>query len=403
MSEPFKFMPMPKREGAGITASVADRVVAWAERIGSEASIAKQFGRQPADVLYETLLMIGSEEVWAWDDKSQADFDIIRLTYGVIAHHDFDPVRRLSFLEDYRRDRESGLLESNNIALTSDQGNQLQQIAARVGIQFNPTIESIPLDFLASELPKRITDTPDEEVTKILQGTDEDRVNRVIDVIGSMPLRRQILLLLGLTPDEYAEFKRRNHEGIAGLLKDLEERPDIIPDPIERIKARSALSHGVPVFEIQTDMRRRYLDQGMQYPISLDLGLEIGEDPRFKPDDDLPRMTDGVGISYEEAIVKARFNYARKFYRDHYYPSITRSENPISISAESLLDMFRTFINHLEETGKPATDITMHDLLRVLDHLLEREADNDESCRIHSKIRVIAQIVASIEESLDKK
>lgn len=240
----------------------------------------------------------------------------------------------------------------------------------------------------------RLFDIEDPDVDWILeQAPDEfeDRIDFLVGMVELLEPKQRVILLLKLESEEFDAYTVAQKEHAKFLVQEF-----LTIDPYltraERIKMIAKFTQATPAYIVQADLRR----QNPYYPTNWDDEFDIDE--RFQIGDGLPRMWDGKKINYDQALQLARFQNTWSFYRNYFYPSITRLDNPIELTPDALLNAFQQFCTTLDE-NMPGTDITLNDLLGVLNYLeYDREADNAESCRYHQQVRETTNLILAFEE-----
>jgi hypothetical protein len=246
--------------------------------------------------------------------------------------------------------------------------------------------------------PKRVIETADPVIDQIFKDSKEDRVSGFIQNLGSLTLKQKVHGLLLLSDDEFKDFQGRRKGGAEIQLSAIQNVALGLVDTEDYIKAVSHVRDSLPRYEVEAEIRRRYHGQ---YPADWDLDLE--QDCRFKPGDDLITMKEGRRLTYEQAVAFTKFENVRKWYRNFFFPQVTRRENPLPLTMATLSELFKQKQSTLFDPHKPGTDITIADLLPVLDYYqYEKEPDNSENCRVHTKVRQLAGIIKEMEEALEK-
>ena len=175
-----------------------------------------------------------------------------------------------------------------------------------------------------------------------------------------------------------------SHESCAGLAPG---------EKAERLRKVSQLESGVNRAITEAEIRLRY--KGITpYPDYLDEDVwEVAEQERqgFKPDDGLPRLREGRRISYTEAVRFAREMNAQRFYNNYYYPSITRDERRVrvEVTRETLFAALMEY--NAAYSDQPGGVITLESLLDGINGMLVRNAENDESCYWHNRVKKLVQ------------
>lgn len=346
-------------------------------------------------ILFQRMMYLLVEESLEWDPQQRANLRKTVAAFGAIAFPRFKEREQSTFVDHFMGFYE----DEGRIKLDRTQAGMVSRLGSRVDIPFD--MEPTTLTFTRPEIPqfKRITEIEDPTVTAFLaKAPEDDRVGYILTNISSLSLRQKVQLLLTLSDEEYEAFKTRRKAGFADIAADILANPDLIADPQERFTALSHLRAATPRYEAEAEIRRHW---NGEYPAQWDQELE--EDQRFKPNDSLPRWRNGKKISYEEAVEFARFEYARKFYRLNYFPSVSRGKNPLPITIDTLFNEFQTYLKRLAATGKPGTNITTKDLLNVITYYLGYEPDNEENCAIHREVQSLAELINTVEEALEKK
>ena len=245
---------------------------------------------------------------------------------------------------------------------------------------------------------KRVTETPDTRVDKIFAEAKDDRVGSLVQNLPDLTLKQKVYALLFLTDEEFEDFQGRRKGGAEIQLSVLQNQAPGLVDKPDYIKAVSQLRDALPRYEVEAEIRRRYKGE---YPSEWDLDLE--EDLRFKPDDGLLRLKEGRKLTYEQAVEFTKFENVRSWYRNFFFPQVTRWENPLPLTMATLVELFKQQQSTIFDPHKPGTEITMADLLPVLDfYLYEKEPDNAENCQVHKQVKRFAGIVKELGEAADK-
>lgn len=379
-------------ERARRAGSFEARLDAMAMERGREIDVATP-DKSAEWILFQRMLYLLAEEAPAWDPQQRASLRKAVSAYGAVAFPRFTDREQNIFADhfmDFYQDEKGIELNRTEVATVA-------RLGSRVGLSFNT--EPTTVTFIRPEKPKfrRITEVEDATVTNLLEGAPaDDKIGYILGSIAGLSLKQKVKLLLSLSDGEYAEFKIRRREGFDGIVADILANADLIADKAERIKALSRLRHATPRYEVEADIRRRW---NGKYPAEWDQDLE--EDTRFKQNDGLPGMRNGKRITYEEAVEFARFENARKFYRGSYFPSVTRRDDPLPISIDTLYEAFQAYRKQVNAKGKPGTDISMKDLLGVIDYYLGYEPDNKENCDTHRRVQSIAQMITAIEDAIE--
>lgn len=344
-------------------------------------------------ILFQRMMYLLIEKSQEWDPQQRANLRKIITAFGALAFSRFTEIEQSNFMDNFMGFYE----DEGKIELDRTQAVLVSRISQRVGIPF--ASERTTLTFTPPEIKtRRISEVEDPKVTELLRDApSEYKIDYLLRNIRDLTLKQRVKLLLSLSDEEYKEFKARRKAGFDDLVGDILSKPDLIPDRLERIKAVSRLRDGTPRYEIEADIRRRW---NGKYPSAWDKDLE--EDSRFKENDGLPRMRNGIKITYEEAIEFARFELARKFYRGIYFPLVTRRDNPVPISIDTLYNAFQEYRKSVAKGNKPGTDISTKDLQSVIEYYLGYEPDNEENCTTHRQVQVFVKLVVAIENALEQ-
>lgn len=238
----------------------------------------------------------------------------------------------------------------------------------------------------------RLLETPDPQVYALFEG-ENDKVGVLIQHLPELTLKQKVHALLLLEDGDFEDFRDRRKGGSEFQISTVENQSTVTVDREDYIKILNQLRNAVPVYEAEAEIRRR----NPNYPADWDLDLE--RDPRFISGDGLLQLKEGRRITYEEAVEFTKFENTRSWYRNRAFPLLTRSDNPTSMS--SLYELFKEFRNNIYHINMPGTDVSMRDLIKVVDYYLNYEADNFESCKVHKKVRALAGTIDEMEKSLE--
>lgn len=235
-----------------------------------------------------------------------------------------------------------------------------------------------------------------ETVQHILQNMPEDtsevRAQYLIDRIGTLQLKQKVRLLVDLTPEDFAAFEKIHHEyqdaAVSGM--DMGLNPDMTL--INSIRQRSRLLLGTARYIVEAEMRRRFLETGEGYPKYWDLEL-TDPDPQFQDGDGLPRLRDGRDLSYVEAVLQGKRDVMFAFVRTVLNPGLTRNEDPLVLSEDTIGREFANYILALPEPLKSI--LTLADLRLGLQMMTDR-FDNFE---IQRTCDAISKVVDAMLES----
>lgn len=241
---------------------------------------------------------------------------------------------------------------------------------------------------------KRLLETYDPQVFALFEGETVGRVGILIEHIQELSLKQRVHALLLLTDQEFSEFREQRIGGAEFALQQLATKKGEMTNE-DYIRAISQLRDAHPRYEVEAEIRRRW--KGM-YPSDWDQELE--EDFRFQSGDGLLRMKAGKPLTYEKAIEFTRFENTRSWYRNVYFPQVTRRTNPLPLDMSTLIQLFRQHRELYFDPKKPGTDISMKDLLTVLDYYLNYEFDNGENCRVHKVVQKLAGTINELEEAI---
>jgi len=241
--------------------------------------------------------------------------------------------------------------------------------------------------------PKRLLETSDPQVSALFED-ENDKVGILIQHLPELTLKQKVHALLLLNNNEFDDFRERRRGGAEFQIGVIENQAPGLVDKEDYIKTLNQLRNAVPIYETEAETRRR----NPNYPADWDLDLE--RDPRFVSGDGLLQLKEGHRISYEEAVKFTRFENTRSWYRNRVFPLLTRANNPTPMS--SLYELFKEFRSNIYDPKKPGTDVSMGDLLTVVDYYLDYEADNRESCKVHKKVKSLAGTIGEMEKSLGK-
>lgn len=393
-SESYSERPRHHVEKLRSIGGLEDRLNAMAVERGHELDLATS--EQSAEwILFQRLMYLLVEESQEWDPLQRTHLRQIVAAFGAAAFPRFTESEQHNFYDNFRSFYEEG---EGKIQLDHSQAGLVSRIGQRINIPSDPGETTFTFDISQREQTRRITEIEDPIVTELLiNASSEDKIGDILKHIGELILKQKVKLLLTLSDEEYEEFKKRRKAGFANIAEEILSRPDLVPDEIEQIKAISRLRYTTPRYEVETDLRIKWKGK---YPSEWDKDLE--EDQRFKLDDGLPRQRQGKRISYEEAVEFAKFEHARKFYRNRYFPSVVRLSNPLPISTVTLYEQFNAYKKELD-SRKPGTDISMKDLLSAIRYYLGYEPDNIENCEIHHKVQGFVGIIIFAEAMLEKK
>lgn len=251
----------------------------------------------------------------------------------------------------------------------------------------------------AASSPQRLMETTDPQLEKIFAESKDDRVAGLIQNLQGLSLKQRVHGLLLLSDDEFTDFQERRKGGDEIQLSVLQNQAPGLVDKADYIKAVSRIRDAVPRYQVEAEIRRRY-EYG-NYPAEWDLDLE--EDKRFRQDDGLLRLKAGKKLTYEQALEFTKFENTRWWYRNVFFPQVTRFENPLPLTMNVLVDLFRQYRDKNFNTQKPGTDISMADILTVVDYYeFEHEPDNYQNCEVHRKVRQLAGVVKDLEEAMEK-
>jgi hypothetical protein len=239
---------------------------------------------------------------------------------------------------------------------------------------------------------RRVTEINDPQVAALFEGEQSDRVGILIEHIPDFSLKQKVHALLLLTDDEFTEFQARRIGGAEFALRQLSAKQSEMNNE-DIIKAISQLRDASPRYEVEAQIRRRWHGN---YPPQWDLDLE--EDFRFQPEDGLLRLKEGKRLTYEEAIEFTRFENTRSWYRNVYFPQVTRLQNPLPLTLTTLIQLFRDNRNIYFDPKKPGTDISMENLLKVIHYYLNYEYDNEDNCKIHTATQRLAGTIKEFED-----
>lgn len=246
--------------------------------------------------------------------------------------------------------------------------------------------------------PKRVIETKDQKLEKIFKEAKDDRVDGLIQNLPDLTLKQRVHALLLLSDEEFADFRERRKGGAEVQLSVLQNQALGLVDPKDYIRAVSQVRDTIPRYEVEAELRRRYHGK---YPADWDLDLE--EDARFKQDDGLLRLKEGRRLTYEQAVEFTKFENVRSWYRNSFFPQITRFDNPLPLTMVTLIELFKQQQSTIFDSHKPGTDIAIADLMPVLDYYeFDHEPDNDQNCRVHRQVRQLAGVVKELEEVLEK-
>ncbi len=240
--------------------SVESRLQAMDRIAGTEMERATQ-ETTASDIVYDRIATIVSEESFEWDEESRDSLEKIRFAFASVALPHFRKYRR-SVVKEYKTYRTEGWLVGDEIILNPSETRELQAISRRGGIktELMEAISLAPLDEAVAAIPQRIIELEDPIVNSVLGAETDDMIGHILSKINSLNYRQQVQLLLKLTDEEFELFRQRRREGFLGVLEYLDENPNIIQDPLERVRARTHLS-GVttPRYEVAAEMRRRHI------------------------------------------------------------------------------------------------------------------------------------------------
>lgn len=244
--------------------------------------------------------------------------------------------------------------------------------------------------------PKRVIETPDPKIDQIFTEAKDDRVGGLVQNLPDLTLKQRVHALLLLTDEEFNDFRERRKGGAEIQLSVLQNQALGLVDKPDYIKAVSQLRDALPRYEVEAEIRRRYHGK---YPAEWDQELEV--DPRFKPDDGLLRLKEGKILTYEKAVEFTKFENVRSWYRNVFFPQVTRWENPIPLTMATLVELFKQQQSTIFDPHKPGTEIAISDLLPVLDfYLYEKEPDNAENCQVHNQVKRFAGVIKEMEEAI---
>lgn len=390
--ESYREKPRPQNEKLRGIGGLEVRLDAMALEHGHELDLATS-ERSAEWILFQRLMYLLIEESREWDPQQRSDLRKVIASLGTIAFSRFTEREQGNFLDNFTYLYEE---DEGKVEIDSAQAGLVSRLGQRINIPFKPEPTTLTSPYRREEI-RRITEIEDPIVTELLNNVpSEDKIGHILEHIGKLTHKQKVKLLLTLSDEEFEEFQKRRIAGFDKLAQDILSNPDVIPDKAERIKAISLLKYTAPRYEAEAYVRRGW----RIYPFEWDKDLE--EDNRFKPDDGLPRLRQGKRISYEEAIELARFENARKFYRNDYFPSVARLRNPLPICIDTIFEKFKEYKKELG-SAKPGTDISMKDLLSVIRYYLDYEPDNKESCEIHQKVQRLVELIITTEEALGKE
>jgi hypothetical protein len=256
---------------------------------------------------------------------------------------------------------------------------------------------SQPSEFGRSPI-KRVIETPDPVLGEIFDQFKDDRVGGLIQNLGGLNLKQRVHGLLLLTDEEFDDFRERRKGGAEIQLSVVKNQALGLVDKEDYLKSVSQLRDAVPHYEVMAEIRRRW---NGNYPAEWD--QELDEDSRFRQGDGLLRLKTGRQLSYEEAVEFTKFENTRSWYRNVFFPEVTSLDNPLPLTMATLVETFKHEQSRLFDTRKPGTEISMADLLTVVDfYEFEHEPDNRQNVRVHSQVRQLAGIVKELEEAIEK-
>jgi hypothetical protein len=359
-----------------------------------EIELASQMGETPHSVLLNRLLGTHYEDAPSWEEEERHTLSKMIAAFGVVAHEHLTPEEQdfihQQFIEKY----------DNNIVLDEEEVLILQRLGQRVGIEINTTQNVLSIEKVAGQTPQRIRKLKDPVIDDIFEkaNSEEDKIGFLLKELPGLTLTQKVRLLLDLSDEEFDEYKRKHNERQKSLAEYVKENPNGTFNTQDRAVTNSRLQNAVAREIAEAELRRRW---GDDYPAEWD--AELQEDPRFRPNDDLPRFKDGQKLTYEEAIEYSKFLNAQDWYKNIFFPLATRADNPIPITTNTIYETFRRYREKILKETRPGTYTEFSDVIKVMNDLLLRQSENTPNCQVHEKVKNLTQIIIDTEEVLKEE
>ena len=237
-----------------------------------ELEVAQRTGQTVERVMYNRLVDLMSEEIADWDNEAlREDYRQVENAFGILAFQRFNRLEQRVFIDmlaDWRKIWKDEGEEKTSIDLSPQQARILKMVSQRINLPYDESQTNFPFSVVDVATPKRISEIEDPKVTQLLTEKTDDKIGNILKNIGRLSEKQKVKLLLELSKEEFEGFTRRREEGFKGLAQDI--TADQIPDPVERIRARSRLTYGTPRYEVAAERRRRHIELAGEYPATWD-------------------------------------------------------------------------------------------------------------------------------------